>query len=156
MPPCISSYFTGYQSSQAQRRQSLPLRYVRREWSGYNKPSFFCMPSKPHRTFSVVLHLTLTVLHLHVLGRNDSTTPKSLLVCFQLLLYRLYPLWCEVTRASGVRFCGALCHEKHFLLPRLAEAETFRQTGGGRRGLHQIQQCRLCAESECIRSSLPE
>lgn len=47
----------------------------------------------------------------------------------------------------------ALCHEKHFLL-RLAEAETFRQTGGGWRGLHQIQQCRICAESECIQSSL--
>lgn len=51
------------------------------------------------------------------------------------------------------RFCAS-CHEKHLLLP-LAEAETFRHSSGGRRGLHQIQQRRLYAESECKQSSRP-
>lgn len=51
------------------------------------------------------------------------------------------------------RFCAS-CHEKHLLLP-LAEAETFRHSSGGRRGLHQIQQRRLYAESECKQSGRP-
>lgn len=42
-----------------------------------------------------------------------------------------------------------------WLLLCLPEAETFRQTGGGRRGLHQIQQCGLCAKSEWSSRELP-
>lgn len=62
-------------------------------------------------------------------------------------------IWsCVSMTCVCVCFFGALCHEKLFLLPRLAEAETFRQTGGGRRGLHQIQQCRLCTQSEWIQT----
>ncbi|XP_032424104.1 ribonuclease H2 subunit B isoform X1 [Xiphophorus hellerii] len=51
---------------------------------------------------------------------------------------------------SWLRWClcfCASCHEKHLSRPRLAEAETFRQAGGGWRRLHQIQQWRLCTET---------
>lgn len=99
----------------------------------------FCSPSPHSNIASCILHHTITLSHC--------------LVGFKFFSIHLQ---CAVIRGSGVCcFSGALCHEKPLLLPRLAEAETFRHTGGGRRGLHQIQQCRLCAESEC-QSSLPE
>lgn len=48
------------------------------------------------------------------------------------------------------------CDDKLFLLPYLAEKKTFRQTSRGRRGLHQIQQFRLCTESEFLPNNSTE
>lgn len=86
--------------------------------------------------------------------------PSSATACvFLTWALRAFTMrWLEhvvVCVSMGKKTFGGCCHEKLFLLPHLAEAETFRHTSGGWRRLHQIQQCRLCAESECMRSSLP-
>lgn len=73
--PCV----TGYQSWRAQRRQSLLPRYVGalvKVWNRCNINSCYCMLSELR--WSVVLHLTPTLLHLHVL---EMFPPSSVTAC---------------------------------------------------------------------------